>query len=378
MDSLKRVSKNSVQLGNAISTLDLKYDINNRINSTTSTNGANVFVTNYKYNQLRLDQVQTNGQSIINNLDSSNVKYYYYDNGSIQSIAYPPLSDGSILKTEYIYNALNQLSNITNKKGTTVLSSETYTYDNNGNILSIRKEVLNQLTNWSSSYIFPAITFNDNKTIDNKKKYFIYVKMKSLSGIQKKTEAIVSSLQLDNAEQGSAMQLGREHSFKSVRIEYNNELLKLYGKSIYKGVNNSLILAFSAVIVIVMICTIAVIYNTFHISVLERISQFGMLRCIGATPTQIRKIVMQEAAELDRHTHRASDRNPFYEGIVLQYQLVDVRFLKRYENGHLRTDSGVCWVIGFAERISFRHWTSKTSSSRNSIRSDKKHGEHEG
>ncbi|WP_039789503.1 ABC transporter permease, partial [Paenibacillus riograndensis] len=36
----------------------------------------------------------------------------------------------------------------------------------------------------------------------------------------------------------------------------------------------------------------------FHISVLERISQFGMLRCIGATPAQIRKIVLQEAALL--------------------------------------------------------------------------------
>ncbi|RJG21357.1 ABC transporter permease [Paenibacillus thiaminolyticus] len=149
--------------------------------------------------------------------------------------------------------------------------------------------------NWSSSYILPAITFNDYKTIDNKKKYFVYVKMKSLNGIQKKTEAIMSSLQLGNAEQGSAMQLDKDNFIKNVRIEYNNELLKLFGKSIYKGVNNSLTLAFAAVIVIIMICTIAVIYNTFHISVLERISQFGMLRCIGATPTQIRKIVMQEA-----------------------------------------------------------------------------------
>ncbi|WP_339310920.1 FtsX-like permease family protein [Paenibacillus sp. FSL M7-0896] len=149
--------------------------------------------------------------------------------------------------------------------------------------------------NWSSSYIFPAITFNDYKTIDNKKKYFVYVKMKSLNGIQKKTETIMSSLQLGNAEQGSAMQLDKDNFIKNVRIEYNNELLKLYGKSIYKGVNNSLTLAFVAVIVIIMICTIAVIYNTFHISVLERILQFGMLRCIGATPTQIRKIVMQEA-----------------------------------------------------------------------------------
>ncbi|CQR55922.1 ABC transporter permease [Paenibacillus riograndensis] len=151
---------------------------------------------------------------------------------------------------------------------------------------------------WSSRYIFPAITFNDNKSIDNNKNYFIYVKMKSLNNIKKKTEDLMSSLQLSNVEQGSAMQLDRESYIENVRIEYNNELLKLYGKSTYEGVNNSLTLAFTAVITIIMICTIAMIYNIFHISVLERISQFGMLRCIGATPAQIRKIVLQEAALL--------------------------------------------------------------------------------
>lgn len=152
--------------------------------------------------------------------------------------------------------------------------------------------------NWSSSYIFPAITFNDNKTFNNNKKYFIYMKMKSLNHIQKKTEVMMSTLQLQDAEQGSAMQLGRDHSVNNVRVEYNNELLTWYGKSTYEGVNHSLILAYGAVIVIILICTIAVIYNTFHISVMERISQFGMLRCIGATPAQIRKIVIQEAALL--------------------------------------------------------------------------------
>ncbi|ETT48535.1 hypothetical protein C162_14675 [Paenibacillus sp. FSL R7-269] len=151
---------------------------------------------------------------------------------------------------------------------------------------------------WSSRYIFPAITFQDYKHIENQKKYFMYVKMKSMNGIQEKTEAMMSSLQLGQVDYDAAKQLDKDNFFKNVRIEYNNELLRLYGKSIYQGVNTSLILAFAAVIVIIMICTIAVIYNTFNISILERISQFGMLRCIGATPAQIRKIVLQEAALL--------------------------------------------------------------------------------
>ncbi|SFF48794.1 ABC-type antimicrobial peptide transport system, permease component [Paenibacillus algorifonticola] len=152
--------------------------------------------------------------------------------------------------------------------------------------------------NWSSTFILPAITFNDNKTIDEKKKYFIYVKMKTVDQIKEKTEAILSSLRVSDVEQDSAKQLNREYSIDNLRIEYNNELLKLYGKSTYEGVNKSFILAYAAVIAIIIICTIAVIYNIFHISVLERISQFGILRCIGATPSQIRKIVFKEATLL--------------------------------------------------------------------------------
>ncbi|WP_046232095.1 FtsX-like permease family protein [Paenibacillus algorifonticola] len=105
----------------------------------------------------------------------------------------------------------------------------------------------------------------------------------------------MSSLRVSDVEQDSAKQLNREYSIDNLRIEYNNELLKLYGQSTYEGVNKSFILAYAAVIAIIIICTIAVIYNIFHISVLERISQFGILRCIGATPSQIRKIVFKEA-----------------------------------------------------------------------------------
>lgn len=49
---------------------------------------------------------------------------------------------------------------------------------------------------------------------------------------------------------------------------------------------------------LVLASTIAVIYNSFHMSVLERIKQFGILRSIGATPDQIKKIVLKEAVIL--------------------------------------------------------------------------------
>ncbi|HLS54338.1 MAG TPA: FtsX-like permease family protein, partial [Tissierellaceae bacterium] len=47
-----------------------------------------------------------------------------------------------------------------------------------------------------------------------------------------------------------------------------------------------------------VVSTVAVIYNSFNISVIERISQFGLLRSVGATPKQIRRIVLKEAAIL--------------------------------------------------------------------------------
>ncbi|KQN97165.1 ABC transporter permease [Paenibacillus sp. Leaf72] len=151
---------------------------------------------------------------------------------------------------------------------------------------------------WSANFILSAITYEDNQAIEPDKKYFIYVKMKSMDQIEAKTKAILSSLNIEKVDQGSAIKLDRAIDIKNVRIEYNNELLKLYGKSIYEGVNHSLLYAFAAIILIIMGCTSAVIYNTFHISVLERTSQFGMLRCIGATPSQIRKLVLKEATIL--------------------------------------------------------------------------------
>ncbi|KAA8786892.1 ABC transporter permease [Paenibacillus amylolyticus] len=151
---------------------------------------------------------------------------------------------------------------------------------------------------WSSTFIYSAITYDNHQKIDPSQTFFIYATMKSMDNIREKSEAILSSSGLGNVDQGSAQELNRENVIKNVRIEYNNELLKLFGKSTYSNVNQSSMYAFAAIVLIILGCTSAVIYNTFHISVLERISQFGMLRCIGATPAQIRRIVFKEATVL--------------------------------------------------------------------------------
>ncbi len=78
-------------------------------------------------------------------------------------------------------------------------------------------------------------------------------------------------------------------------VSTNNMILGLQGagedSSSWKGIYSTV----AIIVSIVVVCTIAVIYNSFQISVVERVKQFGLLRAVGATPKQIRKLVFKEA-----------------------------------------------------------------------------------
>lgn len=74
----------------------------------------------------------------------------------------------------------------------------------------------------------------------------------------------------------------------------NSNLLAMQGE----GFPKELLGALAVIIGIVVFATIAVIYNAFQISVVERVKQFGLLRAVGTTPKQIRKIILREATFL--------------------------------------------------------------------------------
>lgn len=76
--------------------------------------------------------------------------------------------------------------------------------------------------------------------------------------------------------------------------QQNNELLYLTGNGASKGINRALTNMAIFVIVVIIICTITVIYNSFNISVIERIRYFGILKAIGATSKQIKRIIYRE------------------------------------------------------------------------------------
>lgn len=78
----------------------------------------------------------------------------------------------------------------------------------------------------------------------------------------------------------------------------NNEVLMYQGVSQYDTYISSLYGMITILIVIIMMGSIALIYNAFSISVSERTVQFGLLSSIGATKKQIRKSVRFEALVL--------------------------------------------------------------------------------
>ncbi len=77
------------------------------------------------------------------------------------------------------------------------------------------------------------------------------------------------------------------------RIGRNEYLLAAMGQSTSSQAK-SLYSTGAVLFFIVLIAGVIMIYNTFNISVMERVRQFGLLKCIGASQSQIKKLVKSE------------------------------------------------------------------------------------
>ena len=126
-----------------------------------------------------------------------------------------------------------------------------------------------------------AVAYQDPASLPQSGSYTVYLKAKSISDIQGQVKRMVSAAGLSGTQ--------------GVETKYNERILRLYAQSLNEMLNDTVITIFVVIIILVIIATIAVIYNAFNISVVERVSQFGLLRCVGATPKQIRNIVFREA-----------------------------------------------------------------------------------
>ncbi len=95
--------------------------------------------------------------------------------------------------------------------------------------------------------------------------------------------------------QESIANVARSFDLTASEIYQNTALLTAMGSSSRASANDALQAVQAIVAVILVVATIGVIYNSFAISVMERIRQFGILRTVGATPRQIRRLVFRQA-----------------------------------------------------------------------------------
>ncbi len=72
-------------------------------------------------------------------------------------------------------------------------------------------------------------------------------------------------------------------------------MLRLEAASAYSNINETIYIILFIVITLVVVCTIATVYNAFSISISERKKQFGILNSIGTTKSQVMKLVLVEA-----------------------------------------------------------------------------------
>lgn len=85
---------------------------------------------------------------------------------------------------------------------------------------------------------------------------------------------------------------------RSGEFYLNTDLLYYYGDSTNPYITATLSGLLAILIGLIMFGSIALIYNSFSISVSERTKQFGLLKSIGATNRQIRRSVLYEALVL--------------------------------------------------------------------------------
>lgn len=113
--------------------------------------------------------------------------------------------------------------------------------------------------------------------------YDVFINLRSVKNAPEDSEAIAKA---------SGVTLTGE---KASKISYNERVLRLMGESTNPILDKTMLTILSIIVLLIVTATIAVIYNAFNMSVIEKVSQFGLLRCVGATPRQINSIVNREA-----------------------------------------------------------------------------------
>jgi putative ABC transport system permease protein len=162
---------------------------------------------------------------------------------------------------------------------------------------------------WVLAYIDKSAKAGDNIEFNNKEYKLSGILENSVQNqIENKGVVLSKSNNIDKTKAALVVEISSKTNLRAAvnelkalgdpnTIVENRYLLMMLGSGEGSSMSG-LYVTIGVIIGIVVISTIAVIYNSFQISVVERIRQFGLLRAIGTTPKQIRTIVLREATVL--------------------------------------------------------------------------------
>lgn len=157
--------------------------------------------------------------------------------------------------------------------------------------------VMNKLEDDIDNDVVSGITYLDIKEKTKGDKVNVAICANEPSEIYEIAPAISKNLGLKVASNDDSddMIYNNDNGVAYENLSFNEHLLRLKGASAYANINISINAAMFVVTTLVVVCTVATIYNAFSISINDRKKQFGILNSIGATKSQIMKIVFIEA-----------------------------------------------------------------------------------
>jgi putative ABC transport system permease protein len=167
------------------------------------------------------------------------------------------------------------------------------------------------IENWILPYVNKTAKVGDKINIDGKEVKLVGILNDTMEDQIEGGGAVLSiSNNIDMKKAVLLVEISKKTNLKTAvtelknmtdrnNVTLNSDLINIEGGGEKNASDISRLYPTLAVIIgIVVIATIAVIYNSFQISVVDRIKQFGLLRAVGMTPKQLRKMVLKEATIL--------------------------------------------------------------------------------
>ena len=242
------------------------------------------------------------GSVILDKKNSTSLDINVFDKNTINSFQIT-LKKGSYPKNESELIVTQDLLNKWNKKigDKITLNLGELIYDDMGMISKLKNpqkttfKIVGTLDKALYNSKFAIAGFDIN-AVDKNEKFDVSICTKNPKDIYKTAISIgknIGLVQKDNPKDES-YNYDEQANLYFKDIEYNEGLLRLLGASSYSNINITLLLIVGLVASLVIIATIATIYNSFSIAISERKKQFAILNSIGATKSQIMKFVFLE------------------------------------------------------------------------------------